>query len=72
MSAGISFAKSQFRLITTLAAAAASPANILAAYTAKFGAVGAVGSKIFVQMQFVDQTSGVASPRQTVSAVAAT
>jgi hypothetical protein len=71
LSPGISFVKSQFRLISTLAPAAVSPANILAAYTAKFGAVGAVGTKIFVGMQFVDQTSGVPSPLQIISAVSA-
>jgi hypothetical protein len=71
MSAGISFVKSQFRLITTLASASVSPANLLAVYTAKFGSVGAVGTKIFVAIQFVDQTSGVASPRQIVSAISA-
>jgi hypothetical protein len=72
LSAGVNFVKSQFRLISTLAPAAVSPANILSAYTAKFGAVGAVGTKIFVAMQFVDQTSGIASPRQIVSAISAT
>jgi hypothetical protein len=71
LSAGIFFVKSQFRLISTLAPAATSPANILAAYTAKFGTVGAVGTKIFVGLVFVDQTSGLSSPMQTTSAVAA-
>jgi hypothetical protein len=59
-------------LISTLAPATASPANLLAAYTAKFGAVGAIGTKIFVRIVFVDQTSGVPSAVQIVSAVAAT
>jgi hypothetical protein len=72
MSAGINFVKSQLRLISTLAPAATSPANILAAYQAKFGSVGAIGQKIFVAFQFVDQTSGIASPRQLVSAISAT
>jgi len=72
LSAGVNFVKSQFRVISTLAAAAASPANILSAYTTKFGAVGAVGTKIFVRIQFVDQTSGIKSPAQVVSAIAAT
>jgi hypothetical protein len=72
LSAGINFVKSQFRLISTLAPATASPANLLAAYTAKFGAVGAIGTKIFVRIVFVDQTSGVPSAVQIVSAVAAT
>jgi hypothetical protein len=72
LSAGISFVKSQLRLISTVAAATASPDNILAAYTAKFGAVGTVGTKIFVGIVFVDSTSGASSPMQLVSAISAT
>jgi len=72
LSAGVSFVKSQLRLITTVAAAVASPDNLLSAYTTKFGAVGAVGSKIFVGIQFVDSVSGASSPMQIVSAIAAT
>ena len=71
LSAGINFVKSQFRLISTLAPAAVSPANLLTAYNAKYGSVGAVGTKIFVAIQFVDQVSGMQSPRQIVSAVSA-
>ena len=72
LSAGINFVKSQLRLITTVAAAVASPDNLLATYTAKFGAVGPVGSKIFVGIVFVDSTSGASSPMQLVSAISAT
>jgi hypothetical protein len=71
LSAGINFVKSQLRLISTLAPAAASPANILSAYTTKFGSVGAVGTKIFVGIVFVDQTSGLNSPMQLTSAISA-
>jgi len=39
-----------FRLIAVTAAAAASPANILAAYTAKFG-VPVVGNRIFLTLE---------------------
>lgn len=42
--------ESDLRLITVTAAAAASPANILAAYTAKFGAP-VVGNKIFFSLR---------------------
>lgn len=45
-SAGRNF-EADFRVITVTAAAAASPANILAAYTAKFG-VPVTGNKVFV------------------------
>jgi hypothetical protein len=71
LSPGVYFVKSQLRLITTLAAAAVSPANILVPYQTKFGATGAVGTKIFVAIQFVDQVSGLSSPRQIVSAISA-
>jgi hypothetical protein len=72
ISPGISFVKSQFRLISTVAAAVASPDNLLAAYTAKYGAVGPVGSKIFIGIVFVDSVSGASSPMQVVSAISAT
>jgi hypothetical protein len=42
--------ESDFRLLTVTAAAAASPANILAAYTAKFG-VPVVGNRVFIKVQ---------------------
>lgn len=42
--------ESDFRLISVTAAAAASPANILAAYQARFGSP-VVGSRIFVSAQ---------------------
>lgn len=48
-SAGVKF-NGDYRLISVTAAAAASPANILAAYTAKFG-VPVVGNRIFLSLQ---------------------
>jgi hypothetical protein len=48
-SAGRKF-NGDYRLLTVTAAAAASPANILAAYTAKFG-VPVVGNRIFLSLQ---------------------
>lgn len=71
-SAGVNFVKSQLRVISTLAAAAATPANLLSAYNTKFGAVGAVGTKIFIGFRFVDQTSGIKSPMQLVQLISAT
>lgn len=47
-SAGRSF-EGDYRLVAVTAAAAASPANILAAYTAKFG-VPVVGNRIFLKL----------------------
>lgn len=49
VSSGVSF-QADYRLLTVTAAAAASPANILAAYTAKFG-VPVVGNRIFMKLQ---------------------
>jgi hypothetical protein len=71
LSAGIGFVKSQLRLISTVAAATASPDNILAAYQAKFGNVGSVGQKIFVGIVFVDSTSGASSAMQMTSTISA-
>lgn len=48
-SAGVKF-NGDYRLISVTAAAAASPANILAAYTAKFG-LPVVGNRIFLSLQ---------------------
>lgn len=48
-SAGVKF-NGDYRLIAVTAAAAASPANILAAYTAKFG-VPVVGNRVFLSLQ---------------------
>jgi hypothetical protein len=48
-SAGVAF-NGDYRLLTVTAAAAASPANILAAYTAKFG-VPIVGNRIFISIE---------------------
>lgn len=65
--AGRSF-ESQYRLISVTAAAAASPANILAAYTAIWG-VPVTGNKIFLSMQTFD--SGFLSAPLTGSAIVA-
>lgn len=48
-SAGRSF-ESDYRLIAVSAAAAASPANVLAAYTARFG-VPVLGNRVFLSLQ---------------------
>lgn len=66
-SAGRSF-ESDYRLIAVSAAAAASPANILSAYTAKFG-VPVTGNRIFVSL--VSYNSGFLSGPLTTSAVCA-
>lgn len=66
-SAGRSF-EADYRVISVTAAAAASPANILAAYTAKFG-VPVTGNKIFTSVTTV--TLGFESPAFLVAQVVA-
>jgi len=60
MSPGKTFSKSDFRLITNLAAASASPLNMLTAYTTQFGVLIA-GQKFQVKVRAVSITTGVAS-----------
>jgi hypothetical protein len=60
LSAGISNANNKFRVIQTEIAAAASPADVFASYTAKFGALSA-GKKIFVRAKFINKTTGEVS-----------
>lgn len=60
-SAGKQFIKNQYRVLSTVAAAGTSPSNILAAYTARFGAF-TTGQKISVRCRFIDIATGVAGP----------
>ena len=59
-SAGRSNVSNKFRNFFQDAAAAASPANIYAAYTTKFG-VAAVGQKVFIRAKLVNNTTGLES-----------
>lgn len=67
MSAGRSF-NNDYRLLSVSAAAAASPANLLAAYTAKFG-VPVTGNRIF--LSFTTYLGGFQSGPLVTSAVVA-
>lgn len=58
MSAGKSYVKSDYRQISTLAAATATGESILTEYVAKFGDTGQVGQKIFVKFVPVNITTG--------------
>lgn len=58
LSAGKSFIKNEYRLITTLAAAATSPMDILTPYQAKFGDIDQVGAKISVKCVAVNTNTG--------------
>lgn len=69
-SPGKSFVKSEFRLITTLPAATATPVALGAAYVAKFGAF-ATGQKLFFKLVFTNTTTGLETPPVQVSAIAA-
>lgn len=60
LSAGIGFAKSQFRQIAVLTSADVSPHNASTAYSAKFGSTPIEGSKIFVRLSVVDVATGIA------------
>lgn len=58
MSAGKSNAQGRFRLISTFSGETVSPANIKAAYVAKFGSVGIAGQKVFVKLEAVNENTG--------------
>lgn len=60
ISQGITFVKSEYRWITYLNSANTSIHNAETSYIAKFGAIGAVGTKIFVQMFQINLTTGQA------------
>lgn len=60
LSPGISFVKSEFRVIGLMPALAAHVSDLAALYTAKFGAIGAVGQKIFIQCRQVSTVTGQA------------
>ena len=67
-SAGRTFVKNKYRRIQIVAAAGTSPANILAAYTAKFGSPIA-GTKVFVRAKMIDTTNGFESQYISAEAV---
>jgi len=60
LSAGKSFVKSELRRIGLMPAIVAHVTTLTTIYNAKFGAVGAVGKKIFVMMKQVSKTTGQA------------
>lgn len=68
---GKNFVKNQFRTISYLAAAATSPANLLAAFTAVHGAL-VEGQKVFIRAFYVSTITGQAGiPVQTSTIVGA-
>lgn len=71
VSAGKNFVKSEYRLIKVGTSAPAASLNILTDYTAVFGSVGAVGSKIFVKIVPCGSASGSEGIAIVASAIAA-
>jgi hypothetical protein len=69
-SQGVNFVKSEYRLISTLAAAAPAAVVLTTAYATKFGAYVA-GQKIFVAIEFVNNLTGQTSTRQQIFAITA-
>jgi hypothetical protein len=55
---GRSFVKNDFRFVQLIAAAAASPAALGAAYIARLGAIGAAGKYIWVRITVYSLTTG--------------
>jgi|SRR5882724_294826 len=70
LSPGRSSVNSFYRSFSTIAAAGTSPANIAAAYTAKFGTLVA-GQKIFIKVIPVSSTTGIKGQAITVSTIVA-
>jgi len=69
--AGKTFVKNKMRLLTTVAAAGSSPANILSAWNTRFGTLVA-GNKIRVSVVLVSKTTGqMGIPTSSVVTVAA-
>lgn len=72
LSAGINSPGTRYRQIGYSGTAEASPYDVSADYIATFGAIGAVGSKIFVKMVPVDISTGQAgSPIEAVAIIQA-
>lgn len=71
VSNGKKFVKSEYRLIDILTSADTTPANILAAYTAKFGAMPVAGMQIFVKAVNVSNTTGIEGQSVSASCVVA-
>lgn len=59
-SPGVTFVKSEYRLITVLAPSATTPVALGTAYVAKFGSW-ATGQKLFFKFVFVDIATGIES-----------
>lgn len=70
LSAGVQFVKSELRQIRTITAANPSPVNVAAAYITKFGALPAIGSKVFVELRGVNDADGLTGTAIKISDIA--
>jgi len=64
LSAGVSYAKNQYRQIDAVIGGGASPLDFQAAYNAKFG-VPPAGTKVFAKLVVVQNASGIKSTAST-------
>lgn len=71
LSAGISFVKSEYRLIEVIAAADASPYSFKDAYEERFGALPPAGTKVFVKVVQVNTDTGQAGIALSTSTIVA-
>ena len=69
ISPGISFVKSEYRQTFVMIAVNGSPYSCETEYLAKFGAVGAVGMKVFVQLVQINWATGQAGIPISASAI---
>lgn len=70
-SAGRGFVKSQYRKVTTIAAAQASPFDFATVYTSRFGALPPEGTKVFLKMIPVLNASGIRGAEASISGIVA-
>jgi hypothetical protein len=68
-SPGKSFVKSEYRIVAQLDPTDTSPADIAAAYVAKFGTFPSVGQKIFVKALPISTLTGQAGSASSASAI---
>lgn len=71
LSAGVGYAKNQFRQIAAVTGGAGSPLDFSLAYQSKFG-VPPVGTKVFVKLVIVNNATGLKSTASTGYAIVAT
>lgn len=69
ISAGKNFVKSEYRVISVEVTNTSGAIVLTTAYTAKFGAISQVGSKVFVELYYINQVTGQSSKPFSASAV---